>query len=314
MYATDKQNQPKRPANTVNVANERRFSDQFSYLETIWQDCGELCNTSREGIAGPFFNHVTANIQCDRLFQNADIDRDHGQSRAPRGIPEELMEEFTMNNRVQVIKMHFSEVFLGGHDIPRWTKSGVEQLIDLAKNGKLKGTYAITDINALREALGHAPHTANGRILVIGSRTPWVEACVLEAGAREVVTLDYGSILSQHPQIQTMVPSEFRQKYLNGTLGIFDGIVTFSTMEDSGLGRFGDALNPWGDIITIARAWCVTREGGSLTIGVPYDESKDWLFLNGYRVYRKIRYPYLTTNWQQYYAVQRKQGVYVFTK
>ena len=111
-----------------------------------------------------------------------------------------------------------------------------------------------------------------------------------------------------------MVPSEFRQKYLNGTLGIFDGIVTFSTMEDSGLGRFGDALNPWGDIITIARAWCVTREGGSLTIGVPYDESKDWLFLNGYRVYGKIRYPYLTTNWQQYYAVQRKQGVYVFTK
>ena len=24
------------------------------------------------------------------------------------------------------------------------------------------------------------------------------------------------------------------------------------------LGRYGDALNPWGDILTVARAWCVS--------------------------------------------------------
>ena len=45
--------------------------------------------------------------------------------------------------------------------------------------------------------------------------------------------------------------------------------MTFSSVEHSGLGRYGDALNPWGDILTIAKALCVTREGGSLTIGVP---------------------------------------------
>jgi hypothetical protein len=41
-------------------------------------------------------------------------------------------------------------------------------------------------------------------------------------------------------------------------------IVTFSSVEHSGLGRYGDALNPWGDIIAIARAWCVTKQGGAL--------------------------------------------------
>ena len=24
------------------------------------------------------------------------------------------------------------------------------------------------------------------------------------------------------------------------------------------LGRYGDAINPWGDILTIARAWCAS--------------------------------------------------------
>ena len=34
-----------------------------------------------------------------------------------------------------------------------------------------------------------------------------------------------------------MIPSEFREKYLNGTLGLFDGIVTFPSVKHSCLGR-----------------------------------------------------------------------------
>jgi hypothetical protein len=56
--------------------------------------------------------------------------------------------------------------------------------------------------------------------------------------------------------------------------------VTFSSVEHSGLGRYGDALNPWGDIIAIARAWCVTKQGGSLTIGVMYDYNNDCIRFN----------------------------------
>jgi hypothetical protein len=46
-----------------------------------------------------------------------------------------------------------------------------------------------------------------------------------------------------------MTPLQFRKSYLSDTLGTFDAIVTFSSVEHSGLGRYGDALNPWGDII-----------------------------------------------------------------
>jgi hypothetical protein len=109
---------------------------------------------------------------------------------------------------------------------------------------------------------------------VIGSTNPWVEACVLEAGTNEIVTLGYGAIYSKHPQLKTMVPLEFRRNYLENILEKFDAVVTFSSVEHSGLARFGDMLNPWGDIITIARASCVTKDWGYLTIGVQYGDAK----------------------------------------
>ena len=74
-------------------------------------------------------------------------------------------------------------------------------------------------------------------MLVIGSEIPWVEACCLLCGAREVVTLEYGKIISEHPQIKTMTPGEFRRAFQDKILGTFDAIVTFSSIEHSGLGR-----------------------------------------------------------------------------
>ncbi|NYT47316.1 MAG: DUF268 domain-containing protein [Candidatus Methanofishera endochildressiae] len=50
-----------------------------------------------------------------------------------------------------------------------------------------------------------------------GSENPWVEACVLEAGAKEIVTLEYGEIISKHPKIKTMTPLQFRKSYLSDT-------------------------------------------------------------------------------------------------
>ena len=60
---------------------------------------------------------------------------------------------------------------------------------------------------------------------------------------------------------------------LNGEIGPegrqFDGVVTFSSLEHSGLGRYGDQLNPWGDLIAMSKAWCLTKPGGRMLIGVP---------------------------------------------
>ena len=69
-----------------------------------------------------------------------------------------------------------------------------------------------------------------------------------------------------------------------------------ATCRSSGLGRYGDALNPWGDVLAAARAWCMTRLGGRLVVAVP--SGPDSILFNVHRVYGKMRYRFLATNWQ----------------
>jgi hypothetical protein len=63
----------------------------------------------------------------------------------------------------------------------------------------------------------------------------------------------------------------------------FDAVATFSSVEHSGLGRYGDALNPWGDRQAVARAWCMTKPKGWLALGVPFEES-DAIEYNAHRM------------------------------
>jgi hypothetical protein len=140
------------------------------------------------------------------------------------------------------------------------------------------------------------------RVLVIGSEQPWVEVLALLAGAKEVVTLEYSLIAVQGvPQLTTFTPKQFASLYLSGDMAPFDAIASYSSIEHSGLGRYGDALNPWGDIIAVAKAWCVTKPRGVMIIQVPYSNVDSILF-NAHRTYGQLRTPFLMTNWVQKFS------------
>ncbi len=284
-------------------------------LEKVRQQCGQLCNTSRLATPGPYFNHTTANVNCDSLFGITYMESGHGLTKSPYLQTKQLRREFTMDDKIPLIDMYISEKYLNNDKhVLNWTKDLINKQTRLARKGALWGTYRYVVTNLVLEALNHTGNIYNGRVLVIGSEQPWVEASILSLGAREVVTLEYAKIKCTHPKIKTMVPAEFREYFLNRTLEPFDAVVTYSSVEHSGLGRYGDALNPWADIITIAQAWCVTKPRGTLTIGVP--TGTDQLFFNAHRRYGQIRYPYLTTNWKQKYRsmLGDLDTVYVFQK
>ena len=77
----------------------------------------------------------------------------------------------------------------------------------------------------------------------------------LAAGAAHVTTLEYNTIRNEHPKITAMKPPEFNAAFLDGTLEKFDIAATYSSIEHSGMGRYGDKLNPYGDLIVMARIW-----------------------------------------------------------
>merc|ERR1712183_540523 len=160
----------------------------------------------------------------------------------------------------------------------------------------LAGPYGLDETIQLTNSLAQA-NMKGKSVLVIGSSHPWVEAICLHHGAAKVTTLEYGEIISNHPQIQTETPSTIRKKYVSGELTHFDGIVTHSSVEHSGLGRYGDALNPWGDILAIARAWCIAKPKAFMWVAVPTGE--DRVLYNWHRIYGEIRWPLLAINWRQ---------------
>ena len=117
-----------------------------------------------------------------------------------------------------------------------WSLEEVESQLNQLKNGTLKGTYGVNIVNTVSD-LVFKMDLKGKSVLVIGSERPWLEVIALAAGAGSVTTLEYGEILSQHPQISTITPKDFRSAYLEDKLPLFDAVLSFSSLEHSGLGR-----------------------------------------------------------------------------
>ena len=74
-----------------------------------------------------------------------------------------------------------------------------------------------------------------------------------------------------------------------------DFVATFSSIEHSGLGRYGDALDPTGDLLEARKIHCVLKSGGLLFLGLP--TGKDAVFFNAHRVYGILRWSMLVAGW-----------------
>lgn len=291
--------------------------DPMRHVEAMKVHCGELCKVGAGTFSqGKFFPHrEISSMECSAYFDPAMFnDFDLGLPYSTDRIPMDRFGDSALSGAVYVkSENHLGSSAEDESKEPRWIRSTVAIMVEQARLGILRGKYGISTTNDLRKALLNAD-VAGGRVLVIGFDNPWVEACVLEAGAASIVTLEYAPIRSEHALIQSMKPREYRQMVANGSIGLFDSIVTFSSVEHSGLGRNGDPPNPWRDVLEIARAWCVTKKGGTLVIGAPNGE--DVLFFNARRQYGNSRWPYLTTGWKQLHRSETAswRRVFVFVK
>ena len=75
------------------------------------------------------------------------------------------------------------------------------------------------------------------KVLIIGSETPWIEIITLINGAKEVTSVDYSERTCDDPRIKLMTTYEMNEKYLKGELPQYDIVISYSSIEHSGLGR-----------------------------------------------------------------------------
>jgi len=280
----------------------------YDRMDRIRLHCGDLCSMNDSTTIQKFrssnssseinFHISVPNVDCHSILSMEEIDE--GDMTFPEHPPVKLVSFYSIQGDIPIHQREILKYeYLGAQEELVWTRAVINEQIQQAKERTLEGSYGAAIANHVQDQLLSIKekliHSTN--ILVIGSEYPWVEAILLSLGVPHVTTLEYRPIRSEHENLSTETPLSIRQKFLNGTLTSFDGIVSHSSIEHSGLGRYGDALNPWGDILAVARSWCLTKSDGFLALGLPTHDGQDEVIWNWHRVYGKIRWPLVTANW-----------------
>lgn len=295
-------------------ANLSSCNDRFSFKSThishhnnILSDqlngCYDICKIDKKGFDSLYYNYIEKDVNCEALMTNKAIDAPM-IGNPPDVIPENMVTHFLyggMVNYRNFAEKPLHEVYLSSTaQTSTWTREKIDDWKNQCSRGVLEGNYGSVSTNALFEVMKKS-NIIGGSVAVLGSENPWVESCALAAGASRVTTIEYGKIISLHYQITTYTPDKIRENPLD-FFESFDVIISFSSVEHSGLGRYGDALNPWGDRQAIARAWCMTKPGGYMVLAVPLGD--DAIEYNAHRIYGKIQLPHLTANWHQVFKYE----------
>ncbi len=127
---------------------------------------------------------------------------------------------------------------------------------------------------------------AGKSIAVIGSMSPWIEAILLNYGATEITTVEYNDPQFSHKKIATLAYTEFETSRSR-----FDAVVSYSSIEHSGLGRYGDPLDPDGDKRAMESIHRSLKDNGILFWGAPVGH--DVLVWNVHRIYGPVRLRYI---------------------
>ena len=110
--------------------------------------------------------------------------------------------------------------------------------MNLIERGELGGIYGINVMRRMQHLLENYIHVRNKHVLVIGSILPWIETLLLHLDVGHITTLEYDPYLTTHPKITTIAPTEFSKLVMTGNAPMFDAMVSFSSLEHSGLGRY----------------------------------------------------------------------------
>lgn len=202
----------------------------------------------------------------------------------PRTIPDELRAAYTLNGEIPVY-----DWYINGCVEPNtvhWTNEYIQNFCDRFTFDKIENnTHGGEPYfrGSFLHVVACKKYSVIGKdVAVIGSESPWIEAILINAGAKSVTTVEYNTPICNHPALKTMSYVDFCKSSAK-----YDAVFSYSSIEHSGLGRYGDPLNPNGDIETMERIYSSLTDGGYCFLGIPV--GKDHLVWNAHRIYGEKR-------------------------
>jgi hypothetical protein len=205
----------------------------------------------------------------------------------PNSIPDEMLDIFSMNGKIN-IEFSYEDESRPSNWPLIYRDQEIDHFLQMISN-KQWFIYGMTD-HWLWDAFSDYPIKSLS-VAVMGSTTPWYESTCIYFGANPT-TIEYNSIKVKSSRMRALSVSEFDK-----SPEVFDSAVSISSFEHDGLGRYGDPIDPVGDIKAMNKMKQIIRKGGLLYLAVPV--GRDRLVFNSARIYGPIRFPYLIEGWTE---------------
>jgi len=201
-------------------------------------------------------------------------------------LNKQLKDKFLMFGDAGLTENYKSDDISGTQLI--YSKKLIDKLIKLAKINT-QFYYGETDYH-LYECL--KKYDLQGRdVAILGSIFPWYESIVLSRGGRPV-TIEYNEIECDDDRLKTYTNQNFYNIEKK-----FDFVISISSFEHDGLGRYGDPINPNGDLEAMDDVYNrFLNKNGILFLSVPI--GKDTIVWNLHRIYGNKRLPLLFENFE----------------
>lgn len=205
-------------------------------------------------------------------------------------IPIELLNDYTLNDKIPILNWWRND---SKNENINWNNDLINNFINrftpININLNIIGREDYPNASRLLLEAFEKYNIKNMNVAVVGSLTPWIEAILINLN-NNVTTIEYNVPNCKYEKI---ICKNYFKDFQN-THNLYDCIVSFSSIEHSGLGRYGDPLDPNGDLKTMENIYNNIKDNGILIWGGPIGQ--DALVWNVHRVYGNIRLPLLFKN------------------
>lgn len=150
-----------------------------------------------------------------------------------------------------------------------WSSALIDALMKCPIGALSPGVYPGASLQIQEALRKFCSVQSKQHVAVLGSISPWVECLVLrEAPQLRIDTVDYDPITidARIPFQMSFVPVSSAPKEA------YDVVVSFSSIEHDGLGRYGDPIDVDGDVCAVQEACAMLKPGGFFVCGVPIGE------------------------------------------
>jgi Caenorhabditis protein of unknown function, DUF268 len=207
-------------------------------------------------------------------------------------IPAELLQAYTMNGLARIgVDWFYSD---SSGEVLNWSTALYEEMKDVVRQAsKDRGNVYYQTDYLLPDVFSR--YSISGRtVAVIGSATPLYEAYIEHFGGQPL-TVEYRPIRHDIKDLLTFTFEEAMEKVKDRSLRS-DHALCYSSIEHSGLGRYGDFLDPEGDLLTMEMVRNMVRPGGLFFLQIPV--GPDALSWNATRIYGPARLLLLLAGWE----------------